>query len=242
MPKSYIPIIAILCCIAASAHAYLPVNLPGNTQYSGWSGLTSANNPGFPGFGSGAAWPAPILPNLNGSATNPRLNKVSGPGNPAGGSIYTFAAPTTFSLTSTNPLANLETLVFQIDLGNGEGGIFLNALPVLDLNGGTQNLAATYSATTSGAYAFIDFTTGLPGLTTILAYQWDVSAFADPITSYDIRWSAHTHSQIYALRLDSGDTAVQVIPEPASSLLLVLGGTLLLRRKRSRCDASNTQS
>ncbi len=223
-----------ICLLSQHGFALIAIDLPGNTNYSGWTGLTSANNPGYPGFGSGELWPSPILPNVSGSATTVGLDKISGPGNPGGGSLYSFAAPTTFTLASTSPLASLQTLVLQLDMGNGADGIFFGAAPVLGLNGGTQSFAADYTATATGDFPFSNPTTGDPGFSTILAFQWDLSTFVDPITSYDITWTVHDHSQTYAIQLNTGDTAVQAIPEPTSAILLGIAGLMLASKRKRR--------
>lgn len=224
----------LMLAFAGPTHGFLLVNLPGNTEYEGWSGLTSANNPGYPGFADPSPWPDPIFANETGSAGNAGLDKISGPGNPAGGSIYTFAAPSTFEVVNNDPLAGLETVVFQIDMGNGSNGNLLDAAPVLNLNGGSQALAADFSLIGTGNFAFTNPTDPSDsGSTTLLAYQWDLSTWSGSISSYQIVWTIHDHSTIYAMQLNSGDQFAQVVPEPGAALLLMLGLPLLFRRQRS---------
>lgn len=61
-------LIVLVLGFADSAVGSLLVHLPGNTEYEGWSGLTSANNPGYPGFADLSPWPNPIFANGTGSA------------------------------------------------------------------------------------------------------------------------------------------------------------------------------
>ncbi len=237
--------LACTCLLAQQTQAYFQVNLPGNTEFSGWDTLTAANYPGYPPstpFGPPpnnnpyVAWPEPIAPNVSGSSSSVELDKVGGPGNPGSGGLYSFADVTTYSLTSSTPLASLETLLFQIDIGRGEDGIYFDALPTLNLNGDTQNFTADFTAWATGAFEFNNPQDPEDPLRSrIWAYQWDLSGFEDPITSYELNWTVYKHSTTYTMQLNSGDTMAQVVPEPSSALLLVaaLAG-LAARRLRHR--------
>jgi PEP-CTERM motif-containing protein len=231
--------------LAGVAHA-TPANpnLPGNTQYDEWANLNSANFPGLGGGFPGAApWPAGgVGSNVAGSG-DAQFTKVSGNGFAASGSIYHggfSATPNTLggtmSVTDATPLAGLQTLVFQIEIGEAFGFDFFNDVaPVLSYNGGSQALAADAAIITSTVQngTFPNPITGDPEPIFVNVWEmtWDVSTLG-AITSLAFQWTDVQHSQIYALRLDQSDVAV---PEPGTLLLLVSGlfGLGTLGRRRS---------
>ncbi|WOO41384.1 hypothetical protein [Rubellicoccus peritrichatus] len=233
-----------LLVIAATvqSHGFLNVNLSGNTQYEGWESLTTANNPGYGTFPGASPWPAPIASNSTGSAGNASYNKVSGNGYPAGSSVYSPFTTTTYEVTSSSVISGIQTAVFQLDMGAGEGGI-LDSAPVFNYNGGSQALAADFTAVTAGNFSFtnpIDPTQ--TGNTTNLVYEWDLSSIVDSITSYEITWQTHAHSQTYGIQLDTGDNfTVSAVPEPsvyaAGAGILALGVAWLRRKKISQQSA-----
>lgn len=244
--------------IAASAAPLVTPSLSGTTEYEGWENLTNTNaqvvaaenTPStaddFPGFSNFTdPWPEPFDPNITGSAGNAGFDKVSGSGYPASEAIYSFpgfppAPPVfgTFSISNSSALAGLETVAVQLDLGEGNG--FFNAGPVLNYNGGAQQLAPDFTQSGPGPTAFTNPQTGNPSSTTLFGYQWDLSGITGGFTSYSIEWTTEPHVTTYNLRLDSSDTfsgnAITAVPEPASYTallgLLALGFTFLRRRRR----------
>ena len=231
--------------------APIAMNLPGTTSYDGWENMTSGNYPGYPGFGSSAAWPSPIGSNTTNSG-DAVVNKVSGTANPAGASLYSGVyantPPNTFGSTlvvsdTTVPL-NLKNVVFQIDIGAASGYDFYNGvLPTLSYNDGGQNITATYSTILSQVQdgTFTNPDTGLdePVYITLYGLQWDLSSVSTPINSIQISWSTVQHSQVYSLRLDQSDTFVQAIPEPSTWFLLSLSITALVAFRLHRRVAAN---
>jgi len=224
--------------VVASAVSLTPLTLTGNTEYEGWEGLTAANNPGFPDFFTFTdPWPNPIAPSISGSAGNAGFDKVSGGGYPASQSIYNFTVPGTFTVANSNPLNDLETVAFQLDLG--EGNDFFVADPLLSYNGGSQNLVADFTQSAAGPTAFTNPQTGDPGTTTVFAFQWDLSSVG-AITDYAISWTTDAHATTYNLQLDSSDTfsgnAISAVPEP-SAFAALAGVTALglaaCRRRRN---------
>lgn len=214
--------------LAGSGAPLVTPDLVGTTEYEGWESLTAANNPGYPGFFNFMdPWPSPIAPNIAGSAGNAGFDKVSGGGYPGSASIYNFTAPGTYSIAKSAAIAGLETVVVQLDLG--EGNSFFTAAPVLNYNGGTQQLAPTFVEQGSGPTAFTNPQTGDPDTTTLFGYQWDLSTIGG-ITNYAVQWTTDAHVTTYNLRLDSSDSytgnAITAVPEPAA--FAVLGGLFAL--------------
>jgi hypothetical protein len=217
------------------------LNLSGATEYEGWEALTAANNPGFPGFFNFTdPWPNAIAPNRAGSAGNAAFNKAVGGGYPGSQSIYNFTAPSTFTVASPAPLANLATVALQLDLGEGDS--FILGTPTLSYNGGSQALLPTFSEAGNGPTAFTNPQTGDPDNTTLFAFQWDLSSVGS-ISDYVIQWTADSHVTTYNLQLDSSDNftgnALSAVPEPAAySMIAALAAlTLAATRRRTRQDA-----
>lgn len=223
--------------------APIPMSLSGNTLFDGWNDLTM-DRLGFGAFPGSAPWPSPVAANVAGSSNNSAvagLNKVGGAAYPAGEAIYSGGMTETpntsgasLLLQRTQPVVDLATVVLQIEVGGAFGyDYFNNALPVLNFNGGSQALAADFSAilTSVNNGTFM----GEPVDINLWAFQWDLRDTAVSITSFQITWTTVQHSQIYALQLDQSDQFTQVVPEPSTWILAGLGlGAMsyLARRKR----------
>ncbi len=232
---------AALSFVTSNAMALITAELGGSTETAGWDELNGTRLPaynatslgGFPGFG---AWPGPLTPNVAGSSFNAIYNKLGGTGYAGAEAIYTFPSDFgtgpggTFLLSSTSVIADLETLIFQIDMG--EGVDFLVSAPTLSYNSGSGVLAAKHTQVAAGAYDFVNPSDpGAPETTTVFAYQWDFSEVG-PITDYSIVWTTAGHSTTYELSVLTGDTYSKAIPEPASGALLIGAASLLLLRRR----------
>lgn len=260
-------LVAVISLVAMAANAaFTDPNFSGVTDYDEWNNLTASNpqvaeaDPAFPTFfTSSSPWPEPIEsalvsfdamdpndPNDDVVIVDPTgdavYDKVSGSGYPAGQSIYNSFGSGTFSVSDSNVVPGLETVVFQIEMAPGvsdfggpneAAGFFeTGGLPVLRYNGGTLELAADFSD---------DFPTGEtfpnpvpPPATvdvTIFRYQWNLSGLG-AITEYEIEWSTIPFLTTYGARLDASDSFVQVVPEPATLCLAGLGGIALLTRRR----------
>lgn len=221
------------------ASALVDPDLSGTTEFEIWTGLTAANYPSYPDFsdtgdgGFADPWPAPIAPSGTGSAGNASLDKVSGGGYPATSSIYNHTVAGTYEIANGSPLANLGTVIVQIDLGDGSPGAFQSA-PVLNYNGGSQSLTANF--TNTGPGGFSGGFGGPPSPTTLHGFQWDLSSVRSAISSYAILWTSDTFSTTYEIRLDSSDTTspnrLSAIPETSSTMgILTLIGWAFLRRR-----------
>ncbi|TAG08654.1 MAG: PEP-CTERM sorting domain-containing protein [Verrucomicrobia bacterium] len=204
----------LLVSLTLPLQAAIVVNLPGASENATWI-LNSANYPSasYNSFGTAATpWAAPATPTA--ATASALLNKISGSGYMSGaGFMYTTQASGGFRVYDDAPLANLETIVFQGSISD-----FFNAGPVLNYNGGSQALMADFSMILA-ATPYSD-----------RAWQWDLSAIAEPIANYEIVFSGHFAAA--SLRLNQGDQFQQIIPEPSSLLLSLAGLGLSFTRRR----------
>lgn len=242
-----------LSLISGTARAeYIPgaalvdPGLTGNTEYAGWVGLTIANYPGYPGFPGSGAWSTPMAANQAGSG-NATLNKTAnGTGGgpyPASGAIYFGGFSDvvnnnggTLTVTDTTPVPGLQTVAFQVSIGEAWAHDFFNDVqPTLSYNGGAQNLAATTSLLTDQFFnGTVEMPTGTENvyINTYLL-TWDLSAIGELFGSIAMKFNGAQHAQVYALQLDQSDALA--IPEPGSFALAAMGavGLLVVARKRS---------
>ena len=227
-----------------------PVGIPltGNTQTDDWSNssLTAAANPGYGSFPGSGAWPQPIASDSGGDASlNKIANGAGGGPYPGSGSIYFggFSGDPnvdggTLSVTDNSPVANLQTVVFQIEIGEAWTYDFYNGvLPTLSYNGGTQNLVADFTSLSQVYNGTVEMPTGdEPVYINTWALQWDLSAIEAEITSFSLTFTGVQHAQLYSMQLDQSDTFTQAVPEPTAGVLIGLGAfvmTYRLRRRRS---------
>lgn len=234
--------------------------LQGNATYNVWNTLNDSGMPGTGGFPGSGDWsgnmasePGAYVAQIS-SGGLAGLKKVSNGtgGGPfaAGGSLYyggfSPIANTdggTVAVFDSNPLANLQTIAFQIEIGEAYGFDFYNdILPVLTIQhaGGTATVAADMSAVL-GSVANGTFPTpvGEEDLyTTLYGLQWDVGSYTG-ITHISIDFTAVQHASVYGVRLDQSDynygsEFVFAVPEPATYALLLGGGMLGLVVVRRR--------
>ncbi|MDP0499024.1 MAG: PEP-CTERM sorting domain-containing protein [Verrucomicrobiota bacterium JB022] len=224
--------VALLSLAVAAPLSAFTVSLPGVSEFEGWEGLNNTNYtaPTYTGgfMNADADWGAPVQSNVSGSAGFAALDKVSGGGYFASTSIYSAFSPGTFSITNSNALAGLETVVFQLEAVSTDP-----IVPTLSFNGGTQSLEADLTWLTLG-----DTETSF-GDSTIYTFQWDLSTLAG-ITDYVITYSGPQHFSQVGMSLYSGDTFAPVgaaVPEP-STYAAIFGSLALLtvaaRRRMKR--------
>lgn len=224
----------------------------GSSGTDGWVNVNSANFSGYGGFPGSSAWPAPIRSNGLGSG-DAVLNRVAGSptgGGPflSSGSIYfgnfaqiPNALGGTLRVTDPTPLADLKTLVFQIQIGEATGYDLYSA-PALKINGGSSIVNPLFSGILNRFQSgtFPSPATGLdePVYVNTRGYQWDVSSLGS-VTSFAIDFSGVTHSQIYGLQLDQSSSffSTAVIPEPNVMGLILAGACFFLFCRRARVVA-----
>ncbi|MEW4489343.1 hypothetical protein AB1L42_14775 [Thalassoglobus sp. JC818] len=254
---AFATVVALNC--ASSQAAFDVISLPGTTQHDGWNGLTAANNPGYGGFPGAGPWPGPIGSNTTESGDAGLMKTANGTGGgpyPSGGSIYFggFSADVnnnggSLAVTDSTPVAGLQHIVFQIEIGEAYGFDFFNdALPTLSYNfaggGGASAVAAGLSELVDQVQngTFFDPVTGQDEPVYVNSYklQWDLSGVVGTISDFSIDFTGVQHAQLYALQLDQSDTigsSPNPVPEP-SSLAIMLGlagsGYPVFRRARRK--------
>lgn len=241
-----VAVLAVFMTANIANAQFVDVVLPGESDFDAWDNLTRTNpqvanaDPAFPAFPGAELWPAPIESVLTFGTNDPidddptgdaQFDKVSGNGYPAGISIYTspFGNGGVFSLSDATPIEDIETLIFQIDIGSGSSfGEFLTGDATLTINDDTDVDLRARSISVAPPF---DSGFGPVPIGT-LRYQWDLRGLG-PISSFDVFFeTAGTSSTILALQLDQGDTFALVIPEPTSLIVLGLSSAILCCRRR----------
>ena len=220
----------------------------GSSGSDAWVNVNSVNFSGYGGFPGSSPWPAPIGSNGAGSG-DAVLNRVAGSptgGGPflSSGSIYfgnfaqiPNALGGTLRLTDSTPLADLKTVVFQIQIGEATGYDLYSA-PALKINGGSSIVDPLFSGIINRFQngTFNSPATGAdePVYVNTRGYQWDVSSLG-AVTSFTIDFSGVTHSQIYGLQLDQSSSffSTAVIPEPNVGGLVLAGACFFLFCRRA---------
>jgi hypothetical protein len=241
-------------CIAQSGFGQIQVVDfgSGSSGSDAWVNVNSVNFSGYGGFPGSSPWPAPIGSNGAGSG-DAVLNRVAGSptgGGPflSSGSIYfgnfaqiPNALGGTLRLTDSTPLADLKTVVFQIQIGEATGYDLYSA-PALKINGGSSIVDPLFSGIINRFQngTFNSPATGAdePVYVNTRGYQWDVSSLG-AVTSFTIDFSGVTHSQIYGLQLDQSSSffSTAVIPEPNVGGLVLAGACFFLFCRRARVVA-----
>jgi hypothetical protein len=219
----------------------------GSSDSDAWVNVNAANFFGYGGFPGNSPWPAPIGSNGTGSG-DADLSRVAG--SPTGGgpflsssSIYfgnysqvPNALGGTLRVSDSTPLANLKTLVFQIQIGEATGYDLYSA-PALKINGGSSIVNPLFSGILNRYQSgtFFSPVTELdePVYVNTRGYQWDVSSLG-AVTSFAIDFSGVTHSQIYGLKLDQSSSvfSAALVPEPNVGGLVLAAACFFLIRRR----------
>lgn len=248
--------IALSFTVAAQAASLTPVSgLTGNTTSEGWNDLSSSAITGYGTFPGTGAWPGPIAsqigPDAGTSGLSKTANGLAGGPYAASGSMYFggfSSVPNTnggtLGVSPTVALAGLQTVVFQIEIGEAMTYDFYNQiLPTLTYTVG--GMSTTVAASYSSLYSQVDNgTVSMPtGEETVYinayALQWDLSSVTGEITGFSVDFTAVQHGQLYSLHLQQSDEAFAssllptAIPEPASLSLLGAGALAFLRRRRA---------
>lgn len=214
----------ILTALSAPTFAATSYILPGTSETGSWdlvnTNYNAASAPAYPSSGSsGAAWGGPIAA----SATSATFTRLTGGGYfiGSGSGIYGSFGVGSYGIADQSPMPDMANLIFQARINLAPTSLVLN------INGGSQNLAPTYTSNSVFATDVYDY-----------GWQWDLSSYAGTITSYEIVFSADAHQLIYGnapglTTITAGNSFLQVVPEPSSALLGIaaLGFTCIRRRR-----------
>lgn len=259
MTKTVALLAAASTVSAVSAQSFIDTNLPGVTDFDAWNSVSLSRfnpavggNPAFPAgpFDTFQPWFGSInssLQTLDDQGTpdvtddigvefdatgDAGFTKISGAGYPASASIYAGFLPGTngsFSAFDATAIADIETVVLQVNVGRGDAGSLDAAAFELFVNGGGSGIAPVLTQISSSGVV-TDPTVG-DIIADAWLVQWDVRGLG-PITSFDAQFSTvGTSSTIRGIQLDQGSQFV-LVPAPASAALLGLGGLAAARRRR----------
>jgi hypothetical protein len=231
----------VLLCVAPhfAAAQIVPVNLGGTSAYDGWNNMNKYGFPNYPGYPGSSAWPQPMGSNMAASG-DAELQRMSG-GTTTGGPFPAEEAlyfgsfrqvPNdlggSLRIEDRTPVSGVKSVVLQIQIGEAEGYDFLSSsgVPVLKINGQTLGRASMTPVRVNRYQngVFESPQTGLdePVYVNTWGFQWDVSALG-AISSIQIDFSAVTHSQIYAMRLDQSSAALTSSVFAATSETRIIG-------------------
>lgn len=259
-----------LCALAAalltvSAQAATTVNgvtlapisgLGSGSSYASWTDMSSQSISGTGTFFTATnPWAGPVASqsNVNDSSTAliKKANGSSGAPYAASASMYYSGMSDvvnnnggTLALTTSNPLAGLQTVIFQIQIGEAWGyDLYNDALPALSYSVGGNS----FSLSASGSSVYDKFNNGTVPMPTgdedvyinTYAVWFDLSGVAGAIESFEVSWTGVQHAQIYGLAIQQGSEAVTAsilppaaIPEPSALLLGSVGLLFLFRRRK----------
>lgn len=219
MQRPFVSIVLAVLCLVCSATAQIsaPQFGSGSSVFDGWVNMYGASYPGISGSFPGASvWTASAGSNQLGSG-DADLNKLSGAAFFASDSLYlgSFtqvpnAIGATFQVRDQTPLAGVRTIVLQIQIGEAVGYDFYDpdGWPVLKWNGGNVSISPNFT-TLLDRFEYGTFESPESGeeplYVNTYAFEWHLGSNAT--TSVAIDFSAVTHAQIYAMRLDQS-TAV----------------------------------
>jgi hypothetical protein len=182
-----------------------------DTEWAGWDNFTDPV--GTPGN----------APDVAGSTGNGVITQSDPTAFLTGGAnIYSFAAPTSFNVADNTPYT-LGSVVFQARTLGTEMD-YSSVLLQYDNGGGAQTLAAT-RIELDRALA------GAGGSAVSSMWEWDVSSLN--IDDFNIVFGASGSSMSFAAA--TLDTAsFQVVPEPSTYALMVMGGLALFATQHYR--------
>ncbi|MBK1880957.1 PEP-CTERM sorting domain-containing protein [Luteolibacter pohnpeiensis] len=256
--------LALSLCLGAASMASTTLNgvtlepisgLSSDSSYASWNDLSSSTITTTGGFPGNSIW-SPINSQNNQNDPSTQLTKISngaeGGAFVASSSIYFggFSSSSnlfggTLSLSTSDPIVGLQTILFQIQIGEAYGYDFYNhELPLLSYT--LSGDSTIYTIVASGSSLYDQFDAGTFSTpdgdevlyTNTYALWFDLSGIVGDIDRFDITWSAVQHAQIYGISIQQDDTTVDAsilpaaVPEPAISLLSAIGLAGLIRRRR----------
>lgn len=230
--------------------------LSGDSTFAIWDTLNSSTLTGSGGFPGNTLW-SPQNSQAGSTENDTQLVKIS---NGSGGGAFGSSSSMyyggfsgdpnvnggTVALSSSNPLAGLQTVLFQIQIGEAVTHDFYNeVLPTLSFT--VAGDSTTYSLTASATSLYDQFYNGTVAMPTgdeplyinSYAMWFDLSAISGDVDSYSVSWNAVQHAQVYGVSIQQDNVPLSdssllpsAVPEPSTALLGALGSLALLRRRR----------
>ena len=211
--RSYRPLASLFALLFSTplhAAVITQMTLPGSQDTTVWNSLGRGNVGMAPAAGTGAV-------------------AVQAPGYQAGVGLYSYSTDYSATITQASSF-DMQTVIFQADLApNPEFPLPFSGGPLLSFNGGAQNLAASYFQILGTEIRNTSF-----GLQTYsgAAWQWDLSGLGETINSVSVRQPFSVHTTVAGLRIDSGSSFLQAVPEPSSAILASLAAVAIACRRR----------
>jgi hypothetical protein len=261
-----LPLMAVSSARAATTMGGITLGpiagLSANSTFAIWdtmNGYHPMANPnglvGTGGFPGTTMW-SPQNPQPGSNETNTKLVKVTNGvgGGPyaASGSVYYggFSGNPnldggTLALSSASPMDALQTVLFQIQIGEAATYDFYNdVLPTMSYTlAGDVNLY-TLAASGTSNYSKLDngtvtMPTGEEPLYINSYAMWfDFSAVVGDVESFNVSWTGVQHAQLYGVSIQQDDVALSssvlplAVPEPSAALLGSVGLLFLFRRRK----------
>lgn len=244
----------------ASGHVDATAVLTSESSSWATADLTSSANPGFPGFTSSTdPWPGTIQAGSGHAELAKIANGLGGGPYPATESLYFggfSSTPNTYggtlAVTSNIPLVDLNFVTFQFTMGEADGGydLFNHQLPTLNFNDLQGTAATSFSVDrleTGAVFPNPVTREDEPLFENTYFLTWDLREVQEAIEWFSIEFSGAQHARLYELRLDQyvlsnddgGGVVVDpnepdpvVVPTPSALGLGLLGGSLMLMRRR----------
>lgn len=217
--------------------AFVDPDLSGTTSFDLWDDLTDTNpqvstRPPCPG-----GYCAPITSRLSGSsdsgtggghAGTATLDRLSGDGDFSEDGLFS-PSQSTFVITEEAPVANVETIILQIEIGSGPDG-WLSGNPTLTVNGQIQ--IDLFASGISDSFATPGIGFG-PSTVNTFVYQWDLQNVG-PIESFEIAFTTDgANTLITGVQLDQG-SEFRAVDVPAPHLVSVMCTAILVAPRRRR--------
>jgi len=156
---------------------------------------------------------------------------VGSPGFQASSGLYSFAGDYSVTVNQSSTI-DIQNVVFQLAMQpNPDTTVPFSGGPILTITttAGAVQLAADLFAVNSSEV--VNTTMGA-GTFTGYAWQWDLSGYADTITSVSVYSPIAIHSSVIGAQIDTSSSSAVLVPEPSTVLVSVLGCTFLACRRR----------
>lgn len=261
-----LPLVAVSSAQAATTMGGVTLGaisgLSGNSTFAIWNTMTgyhpTFNPDGLVSTGTfpGTSMWDPQNAQTGSTETNTKLVKISngvggGPYAASGSMYYGGLSGTpnldggTLALSSSTPMDSLQTVLFQIQIGEAATYDFYNdVLPSLKYTlTGDANIYTLAASASSNYHKLNNGTITMPSGEEPLyinsyAMWFDFSAVSGDVESFSVSWTGVQHAQLYGVSIQQDNVAVTssilpvAVPEPSAVLLGSIGFLFLFRRRK----------